>query len=63
MNNLLTTQEAAQLLGLQPTTLAFGRSRPIESPGLPFVRFSARCIRYRRENVERFIRERVVDAS
>jgi len=49
---LLTEDEAAQLLKIQPATLAPWRvkGRPI----LPFVRVG-RCVRYRRQDILSFI--------
>lgn len=49
---LLTDDEAAALLKLQPATLAAWRLRG--HPALPFVRVG-RCVRYRRRDVLAFI--------
>ncbi len=49
---LLTEDEAAHLLKIQPATLATWRVRG--HPHLPFVRVG-RCIRYRRQDITTFI--------
>ncbi len=51
-NALLTEDEAAALLKLQPATLATWRVRG--RPHLPFVRVG-RCVRYRQEDITAFI--------
>ena len=58
---LLTTEEAAAMLGLAPGTLQFYRAVPHRDPGLPYVRINARCIRYRKSDVREFIESRIVD--
>lgn len=57
MSRLLTTQQAAERLGLRPQTLANWRSSG-EGPGLPWVEIGPRCIRYKPEDLERFISKR-----
>jgi predicted DNA-binding transcriptional regulator AlpA len=51
---LLTEKEAAQLLGLQPSTLR--RWRSTGQPGQPeFVKIAGRAIRYRMSNLAAYI--------
>jgi len=54
---LLTTREAAEILGLQPNTLTYWRSTGRYS--LPFVK-SGRLVMYRIEDIEAFIERRTV---
>ena len=51
-NALLTENEAAALLKVQPATLATWRVRG--RPNLPFVRVG-RCVRYRQQDISAFI--------
>jgi excisionase family DNA binding protein len=55
---LLTRDEAAEFLGVSPQTLAnwahTGRG------GLPYVRVSARAVRYRQSDLETWARNRTV---
>jgi hypothetical protein len=51
-NALLTEDEAAALLKVQPATLATWRVRG--RPNLPFVRIG-RCVRYRQQDIGAFI--------
>lgn len=53
---LLTESEAAERIGLTKRFLA---SRRYRGGGPPFVRISARCIRYRPEDLEEWAAERV----
>ncbi|HEY7195546.1 MAG TPA: helix-turn-helix domain-containing protein [Gemmatimonadales bacterium] len=53
---LLDEREAARRLGVKHTTLQQWRHH---GGGPPFVRISARCIRYRLEDLERFAAERL----
>lgn len=53
---LLTEAQAAQLLGFSPRTLQAWRVR---GGGPTFVHVSARCVRYRREDLEAWIEERL----
>lgn len=50
---LLNTRDAARLLGLRPATLEAWRTR--RSDVLPFVRLTARTVRYRVSDVDAFI--------
>jgi len=55
---LLPEKKAAQILGLQPHTLAVWRlraSKGLPAPDLPYVRVGRRAIRYRLSDVQRFI--------
>ncbi len=53
---LLTQAEAAERLGLTPRFLEARRHR---GGGPPFVRVSARCVRYRQKDIEAWIGERI----
>lgn len=50
---LLTEKQAAELLGFSRRTLQGWRSEG--GPGLPFVRISKGCVRYRRSDIEAWI--------
>lgn len=52
---LLTTKEAARLLGVSKAFL--DRDRWL-GPEIPYVRLGARAVRYRSEDLEQFIRAR-----
>lgn len=54
--NLLTRREAAELLGLKPQTLAVWA---VSGKYLPYVR-CGRAARYKRSDIEQFIRLRTV---
>jgi len=53
---LLTEKQAARVLGFSPRTLQAWRVR---GGGPAFVHVSARCVRYRREDLETWISERL----
>ena len=53
---LIGQKEAAKFLDLKPRTLEVWRHL---GDGPPFVRVSARCVRYRRQDLERWVAERV----
>ena len=55
-DRLVNEVEAAARLRVSPRTLQAWRQ---EGKGPEFVRFSARCIRYRVSALDRFVRERV----
>jgi predicted DNA-binding transcriptional regulator AlpA len=55
-DSLLREGNAAELLDVKPSTLGAWRSR---GTGPEFVRLSARCVRYRRGDLVRWIRARV----
>jgi excisionase family DNA binding protein len=57
---LLTVNEAAELLSLSPKTL--NKDRCVKSMNVPFVRLG-RAIRYRRCDLEKFIADCVVTAQ
>lgn len=52
IQRLLTTEQAASLLGLKPSTLETWRSR---GGGPPFVRVGKRAARYRVEDLHAYI--------
>ena len=56
MEELLSTPDAARVLGMKPAALENWRWK---GEGPPFVRVTARAIRYRREDLERFVEERL----
>lgn len=53
---LLSEKEAAKLLGFSPRTLQAWR---VTGDGPHFIRISPRCIRYRPEDLEAWVNERV----
>ena len=55
IDDLLRPVEAAKLLGVTARTLKDWRR---DGRGLPFVRLTPRAIRYRRQDVARFIESR-----
>lgn len=57
--DLLTRKEAADLMRLKPETLASWAARRSYTEELPLVYLSPRAVRYRREDVERFIARRI----
>ena len=54
---LLTTVQAAQILGIKPQTLAYWRC--VKRYGLPYVKVGKNC-RYKRSDIEAFIENRRV---
>jgi len=56
-NRLLTTNEAAQILGIKPQTLAYWRC--VKRYDLPFIRVGRSC-RYKRSDIDKFIESRTV---
>lgn len=60
-NKLLTETEAAQRLGVSPITLRVWRHTGRGT--IPFVRLGKRSIRYRAEDIERFIEASRVDPA
>jgi excisionase family DNA binding protein len=56
--DLLTREETANLLTLKVTTLAAWATKGWYASELPVVRIGNRTVRYRREDVERFIANR-----
>lgn len=55
IQKLLTTEQAASLLGLKPSTLETWRSR---GGGPPFVRIGKRAARYSLEDLDAYIEAR-----
>ena len=56
-NRLLTTNEAAQILGIKPQTLAYWRC--VKRYDLPYIRVGRSC-RYKRSDIDKFIESRRV---
>ncbi len=56
VEELLNTPGAARVLGMRPSALENWRCT---GGGPPFVRIGSRAIRYRPEDLERFIQERL----
>jgi excisionase family DNA binding protein len=54
---LLTPGEVAQITGLSVETLAQWRS---QRRGIPFVKVSRNCVRYRQSDLDRWLEERIV---
>jgi len=54
---LLTPSEVAQITGLSIETLAQWRS---QRRGIPFVKVSRNCVRYRQSDLDRWLEERIV---
>jgi excisionase family DNA binding protein len=59
-SRLLTREQAAELLGLKPQTLALWAMRGLH---LPVVKVGARAVRYRLSDLERYLQEQTVPAS
>ncbi len=59
-SRLLTRQEAAELLGLRPQTLAVWA---MDGRYLPVVRVGSRAVRYRSEDIEEFVAQQTIPAS
>jgi excisionase family DNA binding protein len=59
-NSLLDVREAAALLRIAPGTLYHWLS---ESRDVPVVRLGARCVRFRRSDLEQWISEKCVNLS
>ena len=57
---LLTTRQAADYLGVQPRMLEMRRHR---GGGPPFVRLSARAVRYRMSDLDDFIERRLRNST
>jgi hypothetical protein len=54
---LLTPGDLAQITGLSIETLAQWRS---QRRGIPFVKISRNCVRYRQVDLDRWLEERIV---
>ena len=57
MQQLLTTKQAAQFLGVSEAFLE--RARWAGKPAIPFLQISARAVRYDPEDLQRYVRARV----
>jgi len=55
--HLLTPSEVAEITGLSIETLAQWRS---QRRGIPFVKVSRNCVRYRQSDLDRWLEERIV---
>jgi excisionase family DNA binding protein len=55
--HLLTPSEVAGITGLSIETLAQWRS---QRRGIPFVKVSRNCVRYRQSDLDRWLEERIV---
>jgi excisionase family DNA binding protein len=58
-NHLLDVKEVAELLGLAPGSIY----QLISQSRITVVRLSARCVRFRRSDIDQWIADRVVDAK
>lgn len=54
---LLTPDDLAEITGLSAETLAQWRS---QRRGIPFIKISRNCVRYREADLERWLQERIV---
>jgi predicted DNA-binding transcriptional regulator AlpA len=54
---LLRAKDVAGITGLSVETLAQWRS---QRKGIPFVKLSRNCVRYRQEDLDRWVNERIV---
>ena len=54
---LLTADEVAELTGLSVETLAQWRS---QKKGMPYVKISRNCVRYRQSDLDGWLAERIV---
>jgi excisionase family DNA binding protein len=62
MEPLLTIEEAAALLQVKPRTiyeLTSARGRERRDHPLPVIRLNAKCLRFRREDLEQWIAQQV----
>jgi excisionase family DNA binding protein len=57
---LLTPSEVAQITGLSIETLAQWRS---QRRGIPFVKVSRNCVRYRQSDLDHWLEERIVSVD
>ena len=56
-SRLLTAEDVAELTGLSIETLAQWRS---QRKGIPFVKISRNCVRYRQTDLDGWLSERIV---
>lgn len=63
MRKMLTTEEAAEVLGLTPETLKRMRFKGAESDvaPIPYFKYSRRCVRYNMADLEAWIEARRAD--
>jgi len=54
---LLRAEDVAEITGLSVETLAQWRS---QRKGIPFVKLSRNCVRYRQADLDRWLEERIV---
>jgi len=54
---LLAPEEVAELTGLSMDTLAQWRS---QKRGIPYVKISRNCVRYRQTDLDKWLNERIV---
>jgi excisionase family DNA binding protein len=54
---LLRAEDVAEITGLSTDTLAQWRS---QRKGIPFVKLSRNCVRYRRSDLDRWLEGRIV---
>jgi excisionase family DNA binding protein len=59
-SKLLTAEEVAEQTGLSVETLAQWRS---QRRGIPFVKISRNCVRYRQCDLDDWVSERIVPTS
>lgn len=59
--DLLTAPDVASILRVDPKTIYLWASE--DPPRLPAVRFGPRCVRFRPEDVERLIADRLAKAG
>ena len=57
MQQLLTTKQAAQFLGVSEAFLE--RARWAGKPAIPYLQVSSRCVRYSPDALEQYLRARV----
>ena len=56
-SRLLTAEDVAQITGLSTETLAQWRS---QKKGIPYVKISRNCVRYRQSDLDGWLAERIV---
>ena len=56
-SRLLHAEDVAEITGLSVETLAQWRS---QRKGIPFVKLSRNCVRYRQADLDRWLNERIV---
>jgi excisionase family DNA binding protein len=56
-SKLLTAEEVAEITGLSVETLAQWRS---QKKGIPYVKISRNCVRYRQSDLDGWLAERIV---